>query len=75
VNTTSAWAATAFGEPAGVTPAIPRAASSAAGLASYAATAMPALARLVTMGRPMVPSPMNPTRLPMSASSVQNAPS
>jgi hypothetical protein len=61
VRTTSESLATSAAELATAAPRRP-ASSSASGLTSYASTENPALRRLVTMGVPMVPTPMNPTR-------------
>src|SRR5688572_22582387 len=68
VKSTLTWPATSAGDPAAVTPACFLAAATAAGLVSKTVSGTPALARLATMGPPIVPRPMKPTRSPVATS-------
>ena len=62
VKITAAWAATSATDPAATAPGSFAAEASAAGLTSCTTRGTPPLARLVAIGMPIVPSPMNPTR-------------
>src|SRR5712691_5732731 len=73
VKTTAARAATSATDPAAVAPGSRAAAARAGGLASCTSNSTPALARLVAIGIPIVPSPMNPTCSGMIAPRGQRA--